>query len=314
MYSGFVGRTQLDSARYGEDAGLALLKILAERSAGGEGYRIQLTPMIDVDGWEVNNPGKLITLDTTNWGIAMDAADLAENLNEAIETDILEIRMGLVPRLGWGTGKILLGAVETAIGVVEIIVPEPGTTGAGIAVTLLGVNTVGDGISQLAGTNRGHGYNILGESSGIIGAEFAHAVGQDRKLGEAIGKGIFLVSSIAVGSLGSIRILKIPGTTFARLGVGGQSGGAVVGRVDLLYRSNRASDGLTIVSINNNAGQSVLRFVTHNGQLMTNARVGKVFEGSKIIEGQKVLRHANSGKEILKGLLELAWHGLIRGL
>lgn len=299
---------------YGEDAGLVLLKVLAHPSAGGKGYKVQQQRMIDVDGWEVDTAGKVIMLDTTNWGFTMGAADLAENLCEAVETDILEVRMGLIPRLGWGAGKVLLGAVETVVGVVGIIVPEPGTTGAGVAVTILGVNTVGDGISQLAGANRGHGFNLLGEASGAMGSELARAIGSDPKLGEAIGKGVFLITSVAVGSFGSIRILKIPGTTFARLGVGGQRGGAVLGRVDLLYGSHRAKDGMTIININNNAGQSILRFVTHNGQLMANARIGKIFEGSKIIEGQKVLRHSTSGKEILKGLLQLAWHGAIRGI
>lgn len=299
---------------YGEDAGLALLKTLADVSAGGEGYQISMMPMVDMDGWEVNKAAKRIKLDTTSWGFSIGADDLAENLKEAVETDILNIRMGLLPRIGWGTGKILLGTVETAIGIVGIIVPEPGTTGAGVAVTILGVNTLGDGISQLAGANRAHGYNVLGEASGLIGSELAQAMGKDAQLGAAIGKGVFVVTSIAVGSLGSIRILKIPGNTFARIGVGGQSGGAVVGRVDLLYGSYRAKDGLTIISVNNNAGQSILRFVTHNGTLMANARIGKVFEGSKIVEGQRILKHASSSKEILKGLLQLAWHGAIRGI
>lgn len=299
---------------YGESAGIVLLKVLAHPSAGGEGYRIQRKVMVDADGWEVDKAGKLITLDTTNWGFRMDSADLAENLHEAVETDILGIREGLLPRLGWGTGKVLLGAVETAVGVIGVIVPEPGTTGAGVAVTVIGVNTAGDGISQLAGANRGHGYNLLGEASGALGTEIARVVDAEPRLGEAIGKGAFLVTSVAVGSIGSLRILKIPGSTLVRFGVGGQRGGAVVGRVDLLYGSARARDGMTIVNINNNAGQSILRFVTHNGQLMANARIGKVFEGAKIVQGQRVLRHATSSKEILKGLLQLAWHGAIRGL
>jgi hypothetical protein len=299
---------------YGKDAGLVLLKILADPSAGGEGYKVQQKAIIDANGWEVDKASKLITLDITNLGLAMGAASLAENLNEAVETDVLGVRMGLLPRLGWGTGKLLLGTAETAIGVVGIIVPEPGTTAAGVCVTILGINTIGDGISQLAGANRGHGYNILGEASGALGSKIARTAGSDPKLGEAFGKGVFLVISIAVGSLGSVRILKIPGTTFARLGVGGQRGGAVIGRIDLLYGSNKAMDGMTIISINNNAGQSILRFVTHGDQLMANARIGKVFEGSKIVQGQWVLRHATSGKDILKGLLQLAWHGAIRGL
>ncbi len=171
-----------------------------------------------------------------------------------------------------------------------------------------------DGISQLAGANRGHGYNILAEASGSLGSEIASAIGTDPQLGRDIGKGVFLITSIATGSLGSIRILKVPGTTFARMGVGGQRGGAMVGRIDLLYSSNRARDGMTVININNNAGQSILRFVTHDGELIVNARIGKMFEGSKIIEGQWLLRHSSSGKDILKGLLQLAWHGAIKGI
>ena len=299
---------------YGESASLVLLKVLAHPSAGGAGYKVRLKAMLDADGWEVNSGGKVITLDTTNWGQPKGTADIAENLKEAVETDILKIRMGLLPRIGWGTGKVLLGTVETVVGVVGILVPEPGTTAAGVTVTLLGVNTIGNGFSQLAGANRGHGYNILGEASGVLGSELAHIVGKDPQFGEAIGKGAFLVTSVAVGSVGSIRILKLPGTAFVRLGVGGQKGGAMVGRIDMLYQSNRAVDGMTVISINNNAGQSILRFVTHNGQVMANARIGKVFTGSKIVKGQWVLKHATSSKKILKGLLQLAWHGAIRGL
>lgn len=101
---------------YGEDAGLVLLKVLADTSAGGDGYKVQMKAMVDADGWEVDTAGKLITLDTTNWGFTMGVADLAENLNEAVETEILKVRMGLLPRLGWGTGKVLLGSAETSRG------------------------------------------------------------------------------------------------------------------------------------------------------------------------------------------------------
>jgi len=45
-----------------------------------------------------------------------------------------------------------------------------------------------------------------------------------------------------------------------------------------------------------------------------NARIGKIFTGSKIIQGKWLLRHAGSGKAILRGLLQLAWHGAIRGI
>jgi hypothetical protein len=68
----------------------------------------------------------------------------------------------------------------------------------------------------------------------------------------------------------------------------------------LLYGSERAKDGMTIVNISNNANQYILRFVTHNGQLVVNGRIVGV---------QRVLNHESSGKEILKGLLTLLIHG-----
>lgn len=293
---------------YGENSGLVLLKVLAEESAGGLGYTLRMRAMIDMDGWEVNTQTKVITLDSTNWGFRMGVASLAENLNEAVETDILKVREGLVARVGWGTGKVLLGAVETTVGVIGIIVPEPGTTGAGVVVTVLGVNTVADGISQLAGANQGHGYNILGEGAGAIGSATSRALGGDPALGEAIGRGIFLVSSVTVGSLGSIRILRVPGQNirhFATRTVKGRPGGLSVGRVNMGYASSNAGDGMTIININNNAGQSVLRFVTHSGQLQANARIVGV---------ERILKHTPAGNEMLKGLLKLARHGFIKGL
>lgn len=57
---------------------------------------------------------------------------------------------------------------------------------------------------------------------------------------------------------------------------------------------------MTILSINNNAGQSILRFVTHNGQLVVNGR---------IVGAERVLRHATNAREIIKGLLKLLAHG-----
>ena len=72
----------------------------------------------------------------------------------------------------------------------------------------------------------------------------------------------------------------------------------------MLYGSYRARDGLTIFSINNNAGQSILRFVTHNGRLLVNGRIHGV---------ERVLRHEGSAREILKGLLKLLAHGAKQG-
>jgi len=293
---------------YGEESGLILLNAIADEGAGGLGYTIKTQAMIDMDGWKVDSRRKEIILDSTNWCFQMGINGLVKNLREAVDTDILNVRQGLGARIGFGTGKVLLGVVETAVGFIGIIVPEPGTTAAGVVVTVLGADTVVDGLSQLAGANNAHGYSILGEGAGAMGAITSRTFGGDPKLGEAIGKGIFAVSSVALGSLGSIRILRIPGQSvrsFATLTVKGRPGGVTLGRASMFYGSQNARDGMTVISINNNAGKSILRFVTHGGQLQANARIFDV---------ERVLRHTPVGKEMLKGLLKLAHHGFIKGL
>jgi len=57
---------------------------------------------------------------------------------------------------------------------------------------------------------------------------------------------------------------------------------------------------MTILNINNNAGQSILRFVTHGGYLMVNG---------SIVGVQRILKHETNAKAILKGLLKLLAHG-----
>jgi hypothetical protein len=286
---------------FGEESSLLLMKTLAHPEQGGLGYKVVFfNPRLDIDGYEIDTTGKVIHLDTHGLISANSVAEVAESLRDAVEVDIVESRAGWLERGGVGTGKVLLGVVESAVGLVGIIVPEPGTTIAGIAVFVLGANTVIDGFSQLTGANRGRGYNILGEASGAAGAGIAQAVGGDPDLGRKIGAGVFVVGSIAMGSLGSIRILNVPGQTFLRAGLAGQPGGLAVGRVDMLYGSYRARDGLTILSINNNAGQSFLRFVMHNGRLVVNGRIVGV---------ERVLQHESDARTILKGLLKLLAHG-----
>ena len=287
--------------RYDRALSLALLQALAHPEQGGRGYSIELfDPTIDLDGFEVDRSRKMIRLDRRGLLSKHSTADIAEALRNALETEILKTRASLSSRVGWGSGKVLLGVVEAGVGLVGIIVPEPGTTAAGVVVLTLGANSIVDGFSQLAGANRGHGFNPLAEGSGAMGARLADLADLDREAGRAVGKGVFMVAAISLGAYGSIKVLRVPRQTFLQLGVGGQRGGAVVGRLDLLYGSSRAKDGITILSINNNAGKSILRFVTHNGQLVVNGRIYGV---------QRVLQHESSGKEILKGLLKLLAHG-----
>lgn len=290
---------------FDEELSLLLLKSIALPEQGGLGYKVEFfNPWIDIDGYEIDHKLKVIHLDTKGIFSAYSALDVAGFLKTALQVEIAETHAGLLERVGWGTGKVVVGVIEGGVGLIGIIVPEPGTTTGGIVVFALGANTVIDGFSQLAGTNKGHGYSILGGGVGAIGSGIATLAGGDPELGRSIGKGVFMVTSVVVGSIGSIRILKVPGQTFLRTGLGGRAGGGALGRVDLFYGSYRAKDGLTILSINNNAGQSILRFVTHSGKLVVNGR---------IVGASHVLRHESNAREILKGLLKLLAHGAKQG-
>lgn len=283
-----------------------LAKTIADPDQGGLGYHIEFfNPLIDFEGYEVDTRRKVIRLDIRGtFGGENGPADIAANLKTALEVEIARTHRGLWSRVAWGTGKVILGVVEVGTGLVGILVPVPGTTVAGVLVFALGANTVFDGFTQLAGANRGEGYNVLGEASGAIGAGIADTVGANREAGREVGQDVFLIASIAVGAIGSIHILRVPGQVFVRAGVAGRPGGAVIGRIDLLYPSSRAADGMTILNINNNAGQSILRFVTHGGRLVVNGRIVGV---------SRVLSHEGNAREILKGLLKLLAYGARQG-
>ncbi|MDS4030399.1 MAG: hypothetical protein RKO66_10035 [Candidatus Contendobacter sp.] len=286
---------------YPLDLSIILLQILAFPSQGGKGYRVEMfNPAINLDGWEVDHPRKVIKIDRTGLISNYSDKDHAEYLKRAIETEFLKTRSTLLSQVGWGTGKVVLGIVEGAVGLVGIIVPEPGTTAGGAVMLVLGSNSIVDGVSQLSGANQGHGINLLSEGFGHVGAGIADLADLNPEVGRNVGKGIFLVSSIAAGSLASIKILRVPGKVAMSLRVGGHPGGVQLGRLDALYNSSKAKDGMTLLSINNNSGQSILRFVTHGGRLMVNGRIVGV---------QRVLSHEASAKEIVKGLLKLLAHG-----
>lgn len=280
---------------------IVLLQIVSYPEQGGQGYRIEMfNPLIDMDGWEVDHDKKVIKIDSTGLITNYTIADYANSLKEAIETEFLKTRQALLPRILWGTGKVILGLVETTVGLIGVIVPEPGTTVAGIVVVTLGANNIVDGLSQLGGANQGYGVNLLSEGSGFIGSKVAEFINVDPTTGYNVGTSAFLITSIAAGSLASIKILNVRGRAFIGTGVGGQPGGVYLGRLSGLYTSSRAADGMTIININNNSGQYILRFVTHGGQLTVNGR---------IIGVQRVLNHSTDAKEILLGLLKLLAHG-----
>ena len=287
-----------------EELVLSLLKLLAYPEQGGEGYSIQLTELtLDWDHWDIDRDNKLIRLDRTGWMSQRTPAELSEVLKNALEVGILETRMGLFSRIAWGTGKTLFGVVETAVGVVGIIVPEPGTTVAGVAVTVLGVNTVADGVSQIFGANQGHGLNILEEGAAWATSETFELFGGDAAAGDAIGRIGFAVTSLAVGSVGAIRILRVPGTRASSwISVGTPH----VGRVGAAIPSMRtAGGGMTVFVINNNAGQPILRFVTQAGALHVNGRIVGV---------SRVLQHETNWRRVCAGILKLLWHGAKAGM
>ena len=288
--------------RHGDELTLLLLKTLAYPSQGGDGYRIELGELtLDMDHWDVDKDARLIRLDHSGWFSQRDAGELADVLKDALEIGVLERRLSLAARIGWGTGKLVLGLVETAVGVVGILIPEPGTTAAGVAVAVLGVSTIGEAISQFAGTNQGRGTNVLEEGFAWTAASALELGGGDPALGDRLGRVGFAVTSIAIGSVGALRILRVPGTAPAQwITVGAPH----AGRVGVAIPSMRAG-GMTVFTINNNAGQSILRFVTQNGALHVNGR---------IIGVDNVLRHERDWRVVAKGLLKLLWHGAKAGM
>jgi hypothetical protein len=181
--------------KYPFDLSVVLLQILAFPSQGGKGYRIEMfNPTVDLDGWEVDHSRKVIKIDRTGLISNYSDEDCAEYLKHVIETEFLKTRATLLSRVGWGTGKVVIGVVEGVVGLVGIIVPEPGTTAGGAVMLMLGSNSIVDGVSQLSGANQGHGINLLSEGVGHVGAGIADLADLDPKVGRKVGKGVFFVS------------------------------------------------------------------------------------------------------------------------
>lgn len=291
---------------YTETAVLMLLQAVSHPTQGGLGYRIESDNIYDIDGYRVDDERRIITLDEESVVSSYDAPDIAEELKDAIEIEVFESRRSLAYRIGWGSATTLAGIVEIAVGVVGIVVPEPATTAMGLGLTVMGANSVVDGVSQIAGANNGDGVNLLAAGAGRLGSSVADAVGGDADIGRVVGEVTFAVASIAVGTFGSIKILRIPGRSMVRMGVGGRPGGVTIGRVDAMYPSENVRDSLTILSINDNANHSILRFVVLGGRLYVNGRIYGAPYGN-------ILRHESDWKTVVKGLLKLLWHGAKSG-
>ena len=106
----------------------------------------------------------------------------------------------------------LLGAGEAVFGVVGIIVPEPGTTAVGVALTTYGVSTASQGVSMIFGVNYGSGYNFLEEGFAAVG----NLVGGDT--GENYARIAFLISNVVVSLGGTAQVLRVPNQSFLMSG------------------------------------------------------------------------------------------------
>ena len=102
---------------YDETLSLLLLKCIALPEQGGLGYQIKFfNPSIDIDGYETDHALKVIRLDTHGVFSAHSPAEAAAALKSAVEVDIAKTHAGLLERIGWGTGKVVLGVIETVVG------------------------------------------------------------------------------------------------------------------------------------------------------------------------------------------------------
>ena len=293
------------SAHHALEYSLALLRMLSHPSQGGLGYKLVLKNLlVDIDGFECDHKTRTLTLDERRLFRANTPAEISAFLKDAIDVEFNRTHLSRASALMRGSGKVLLGVVQAGIGLVGIIVPEPGTTAGGVVLVALGANDLADGFAQLAGARGRHGFNAFQKGAGFAGQTVAGWAGGNPQQGKEIGENTFTVASFLAGPAASVKILRVPGKAMVSMGVGGQSGGFELGRLQMLYPSSRAGDGMTIASITNNSGQSILRLVTHGGQMVVNGRIVGV---------DRVLRHSTNPREILAGLIKLAVHGAKAG-
>jgi hypothetical protein len=291
--------------KYGEDAGLRLFLLLSSKDAGGGGWTVQKKSH-KMNDWSVDAGSKTIFIDDKHLGLVdRSGGNAAKQINDALYSlGAGEWTFWLgTKRFGSGVGDLAGGTIETVIGGIGIVVPEPGSTAGGIAVGAIGLSNMGEGVSKMWpeswGGSRG-GYNPLREGAAGLGYGLAYAMDKDPEAGANIGRMTYNVGSIAVSLRQSYKILKVPDKPFLQKNLGGQPGGYAIGRLQGLYESaNTAGGGKTLFSIVNNADQSILRIVSQGGKLHANIR----------IVGQMNKRHVTDGVEITKALLKLAVHG-----
>lgn len=302
--------------RADEEGVTLLLKALAHPSQGGLGYRLEkIDRSIDLDGYDFDRRGKVIALDVRSTFSRYTAEDMAGALKDALEVHVFGLRQSLIFSRVVGTGKILFGLVDTVVGTIGILIPEPSSTVAGAALFVLGVNTVSDGISQLFGANRGLGFNVLGESAAWAGAKVAEAFGGDPVLGARLAYAGILVATVGFGRFATLKILYAPGTrSVYSLGPtsGIHLGRLKLGEGDSLQHAIAGQGALTVFAIRSNNNQDILSFVLQSvaggfARLVVNGRLVGPAGGITLLHNERRWR------EIAKGLAKLLVHGAKTG-
>lgn len=292
---------------YGDEQTAQLLAVFTpEGNGAGLGYRIERANHW-FDRYDINHDNKIIYLDNNQAFSTYTNDEAADALHDAL-SDIArhiafesETFWGAVGRIAMGTGLTVLGAGEAVVGVVGIIVPEPGTTAAGVALTAYGASTAGQGISMIFGANYGSGYNFLEEGFTAVG----DLIGGDT--GENYARIAFLVSNVVVSLGGTVQVLRVPNQSFIMRGHLHGAGanmrladaigdGFTVGRLQLMYK---LPSGKVFVNITNNTNQWIIRLQQINSQVVINGR----------IIGMQKWHRLSSPSEAMKMLVKLAIHG-----
>ena len=303
---------------YGAE-GLAKLLFLVSKEGSGAGYEIHKKKM-HVDAWDVDHARKIIFIDEDEIFSGRTNREAATALHRAIEQEFegKESFWQATWRVASGAGITVLGLVEVGVGVVGIIVPEPGTTLAGVGLVAFGGSQVVEGVTRIANVNKGKGYNPLEE---LIFVPLGKRLGGID--GEGMARVAFAVTNLVVSLGGSYKVLTVPGRSFVHAGTYSGSKmnfykeGFTLGRLQLWYPmtlgAEANSTGHVVINVVNNSNQWIFRFQ----QIKTTHAALKVQKtivmNGRIIDLQKWHR-VSEPKEMLKILLKLAAHGFKRGL
>lgn len=283
--------------KYGFEELTKILFIVGKKGAG-LGYRILKTDYW-FEEYKVDHNKKEIYIDAKGWSDRTNT-EAAKILKDVVsyEFEGKESFWGCVWRIASGLGLTMVGVGEMAVGVIGIIVPEPGTTAAGVAVTVFGASTTVEGVTKLFNVNDGKGFNPIEEGFALVG----NWIGGNT--GETIARISFVFVNLIVSLGGSYKILKIPGQKFIFKGTYTGKGftkfyseGFTIGRLQLNYPLG--INGKVIINVTNNSNQWIFRFQQINKTIVMNGRIINLQNWHCV---EKPI-------EMIKVLLKLAKHG-----